>query len=189
MVQTLDTTLTVEEFLDSPEAAAKPAWEYLPPGRLVRKVSPSLEHSIVQVHLSHRLLGYVEAAGIEAEVLSEGRVILPTSSPVPDVAVYHGRLPPGRDGALPKYAFGPPALAVEIMSPGQTRKELVERCELFVAAGTALALLVLPRAREIVAVTAEGQQVFRGQDPLPLQLAPGLAGLRLTVADVFARLP
>lgn len=81
MALALDTVLTLQEFLDSPEAADRPACEYLPERRLVRKVSPSLDHCIVQTYLAYRLLGYVEAAGIQAEVLSEGRVILPTSSP------------------------------------------------------------------------------------------------------------
>lgn len=108
MALALDTVLTLQEFLDSPEAADRPACEYLPERRLVRKVSPSLDHCIVQTYLAYRLLGYVEAAGIQAEVLSEGRVILPTSSLVPDIAVYRGRLAPGKDGHLPKYAPGRP---------------------------------------------------------------------------------
>lgn len=80
-------------------------------------------------------------------------------------------------------------LAIELLSPGQTRQDLLERCALLLAAGTSLALLVLPTTREIVAVAAEEQQIFRGQQVLPLHVAPELAGLRLTVADVFARLP
>ncbi len=183
------THLTLEEFLASPRADAEPSWEYLPGGRLVRKVSPSSGHSIVQLYLGYLLLKHLEEQGIDGEVMTEVRVTLPDASPVPDLAFYAGRLQLDADGQLPKYPSGPPQLAVEVMSPGQTRRDMLDRCRLFVDGGSDLALLVDPVARQIVAVTAGTVDTLRGEDPLPLDHIAELAALRLTVDDVFARLP
>jgi Uma2 family endonuclease len=188
MAQVHTAPLSLAEFLASPDADVTPAWEYLPGGQLVRKVSPSLSHSAVAAQLARLLLNALEKAGIAALVLVEGRAVLAEASPVPDVSVY---LPiaPDVEGELPKYAPGAPLVAIEILSPGQSCQAQLEKCRLFERSGSALALLVDTRTRRIVAVSGQGEVHLSREAELPFTSVPDLVALHLTVAEVFGQLP
>ena len=188
MVQTRSSTLTLAEFLVSPLADEEPAWEYFPNGELVRKVSPSLEHGLLQFHAGRLFWNHLERIGADAEVVTEARAALARSSPVPDVAVYRGHFPVGPDGRLEKYARAYPLAVIEILSPGQTRRQLIEKCRDMVAHGTTFGLVIDPIGRVVVLVDADGERSYRGSDPIPLP-APEFHGLALTPDLIFARLP
>jgi Uma2 family endonuclease len=179
---------TLAEFLASPAADVTPAWEYLPGGQLVRKVSPSLSHSAVAAQLARLLLNALDRVGIAALVLVEARAVLADASPVPDVSVYPP-VAPAPDGELPKYAPGAPLVAIEILSSGQSRHTQLDRCRLFVRSGSALALLIDTRTRRVLAVTSRGEVHLSAGAELPFASVPELAALHLTVAEVFAQLP
>jgi Uma2 family endonuclease len=81
----------------------------------------------------------------------------------------------------------PPDLAIEIWSPGQTIRELAEKCEWFVASGCRVALLIDHR-RETIRVFRPGAPVTvqrRGERILLEEIAPGAA---LDVDAIFAAL-
>ncbi len=101
----------------------------------------------------------------------------------PDVSfVAAGRAWPDEDAGWPAIA---PDLAVEVLSPGNTRAEIALKVEIYLAAGVRLVWVVDPEART-VAVHAPGRaprmlgegDALDGEDVLP--------GYRLPLADLFA---
>lgn len=187
MTQVQDTTLTVDEFLASPLADEEPSWEYLPGGVLARKVSPSNEHGIVQAYFAYLFIRYRQEASVSIEVLTEGRAVFPHSSLVPDMTVYAGRLQPGPDGRLEKYPSRPPTVAIEILSPGQTQRQLLEKCRSMIGDGPQVGLVVDPYRREVLLVLNTGTTTYRGDQVIPLPVAE-LAGLHLTADEIFSSL-
>jgi Uma2 family endonuclease len=143
-----DWNLTLEQFLDLPEA--KPALEYDPPcngnGATVRqKMSPSVGHSALQLAFCLLLLP-LQQRGLR--VLPELRTVR-GSAKVPDVSVYpleelaHPTLLRGR------YPTTPPRIAVEIRSPDEPLAEQEDKCRFYVDEwGCPLALLVDPESVE-----------------------------------------
>jgi Uma2 family endonuclease len=187
-VQDTTTTMTLQEFLASPLADEEPSWEYLPGGTLARKVSPSTAHSIVQAYLAHLFLSYRERTGVEIDVLTEGRAVLSQSSPVPDMTVYVGRFELDESGNLERYPSRPPTITIEIFSPGQTTRQLANKCRDMIRGGASVGLVVDPRRRELTLVTLAEATTFRGDQVIPFSI-PELDGFRLTPDDAFASLP
>ena len=173
--------LTLEDFLALPEE--KPALEYFD-GVVTKKVAPKGRHGWLQYELS----SYFNASARQRKVviaIPELRTTYAGSSPVPDVAVYRrDRIPWGPGGEVPDDFYEPPDIAVEIISPEQSKPKLVEKCEWYVAHGVPLALLVDP---DDLAVTVfrpgEAPAVLRGADAI--DFAPVLPGLRLAVRRLF----
>ena len=114
-----------------------------------------------------------------------GFVLFPNRQTVvaPDVAfIRRERLPAEID--WDDYVPVPPDLAVEVLSPSNTRKQVAEKVELYLAAGVPLVWVFRPRTR--------GVTVHRpGLPPLDLGIADELdgedvlPGFRLKIADVY----
>jgi Uma2 family endonuclease len=175
------TRLTLEEFLRLPEE--KPALEYMD-GVVTQKVAPKGRHSVLQLRLTEFFNDHAEPQGI-AFALQELRTTYAGWSPVPDVAVYlWDRIPWNTNGEVPDDYYEPPDIAVEIVSPEQSRAELVRKCEWYVAHGVPIALLVDPDPRT-VRLFRPGQPTatLRGADVL--DFGPVLPGLHLSVQDLF----
>jgi Uma2 family endonuclease len=143
-----DWNLTLEQFLDLPEA--KPALEYDPPsngnGATVRqKVGLSEAHSALQAAFG-ALLWPLRECGLR--VRSE-MLIVRGSAKVPDLSVYpleelaHPTLLRGR------YPTTPPRIAVEIRSPDEDLAEQEDKCRFYVDEwASPMALLVDPESVE-----------------------------------------
>jgi Uma2 family endonuclease len=176
--------LTLKEFLQLPEQ--EPALVYFK-GRATQKVPPLSEHSAPQVELILHLDRLLRPRKL-ARAFSELRTTYSGASLVPDVSVYRWeRIPRTAAGRIASRFLTPPDLAIEIWSPGQTIRELAERCEWFVAHGTAVALLIDHR-RETIRVFRPGVPVdiARRGDRIPLdEIAPGV---QLVVDEIFAAL-
>jgi Uma2 family endonuclease len=87
-----------------------------------------------------------------------------------------------REGGLVPIA---PDLAVEVVSPNDTRLELQKKIALYFRAGTRQVWIVYPRARAVYVYTAEdqvtihtGESVIEGGDLLP--------NFRLPISQIFA---
>ena len=173
--------LSLEEFLQLPDA--EPALEYMN-GTVTQKVAPKLQHGRLQLMLGEYLRRYAEPRGL-AMVFTETRSTFAGSSPVPDVAVCRWeRVPLGPGGELLNDLYEPPDVAVEILSPEQHRADLIAKCAWYVAHGSALALLVDPDDRSVMAFRpAEAPVVLYGADAI--DFAPVLPGLRLRVRTLF----
>lgn len=136
--------LSLAQFLRLPEA--KPALEYID-GKVVQKVSPKLKHSAIQGGFLGEFRSYLRPRKLGG-VYPELRCTFGGYSLVPDLCVFlAGRLLRDANGELDDDVFLPPDLAIEIISPGQTVKNLSARLRWCVANGVRLGWLLQPRKK------------------------------------------
>ena len=139
--------LTLEQFLELPEA--EPALEYLG-GMVTQKMSPKGPHGRLQFVLARWFEELVRPLGV-VTAFTETRVTFGGGSFVPDVIVYRSdRVPADERGDIAEDFYEPPDVAVEIASPGQTLKDLTDRCRWYVDHGVLVVLLVDPRNRSVL---------------------------------------
>ena len=176
--------LTLEEFLRLPEQ--KPALEYWH-GEVSQKVSPTGPHSALQGGFVLRL-GNVATTGRLVRVFPEARITFAGQSLMPDLAVYRrDHVPRDQAGQVAEDFVTPPDVAVEILSPGQSRRAQIERCRWYVEHGVPLAIFADPLRRSVRLFRPGADSGdLRGADVL--DLSDVIAGLRLTVDDFFAPL-
>lgn len=79
-----------------------------------------------------------------------------------------------------------PSLAVEVISPGNTRAEMLRKQQEFLERGTELFWLCDPRKQTVEVTDAHGNTMVLGWDDV-LTGEPVLPGFRLKVSDWFAR--
>ena len=155
--------------------ARKPYVELID-GVRVPKVSPRTRHTFLQGELYVLFRAWATGRG---RVGPEWRLwLVPTgeqrSSLVPDVAyVSQERLDQLGDEAheMPPFA---PDVAVEIRSPGDRRKRIERKIELYLSYGARLVLDVDPRTRTIFAHDGSGMRAFRDGDRFEHGAVPGL---------------
>ena len=140
--------------------------------------SDDVSHSGTQVGLCPRGLGVV---------LTQGGFLLsrhPDTVRAPDIAFIHKHNFPA---ALPEDSFWPgaPDLAVEVVSPNDTIREIEERVRAWLEAGTKMVWVVNPKRRTVSVhrsatdpTTLTEKDELTGGDVVP--------GFRCRVRDVFA---
>ena len=176
--------LTLEAFLRLPEQ--EPPLEFWH-GEVTQKVAPKLPHGALQYGFAERIS---QAAGLGRpfRVFTETRITFIGVSTVPDFVVYRReRVPRDAHGQVTDDTTVPPDIAVEIISPGQSRTRLMARCRWYVSNGVRLAVFADPR-RRVVRLFRPGAESGdqRGRDLL--DLTDVLPGFTLTVDDFFAPL-
>jgi Uma2 family endonuclease len=176
--------LNLEQFLELPDE--EPALEYVD-GEVRQKVSPNTPHSALQYELAERINTFARSRQI-ARAFPELRTTFGGRSIVPDLAVFRWvHIPVDKSGDLLPAVRAAPDIAVEIASPGQSTNALVSRCRWYVANGVAIALLLDPIDRSVLAFHASSAiDELRGLDPI--DLSPIVPGLELTVEHLFASL-
>ena len=176
--------LTLEAFLRLPEQ--EPPLEYWH-GEVTQKVPPMGPHGALQSGIVERISQTV-GSGRPFRVFTETRVIFTGVSTVPDLVVYRReRVPRDARGLVAEYFTTPPDVAVEIVSPGQSRTRLMARCRWYVANGVRLAVFADPR-RRVVRLFRPGAESGDRRGPDPLDLSDVLPGFTLTVDEFFAPL-
>jgi Uma2 family endonuclease len=177
--------LTLDEFLRLPEE--EPPLEYLD-GEIRPKVpSGDSYRGRLMVDLAQRF----DAAGAVDDplmVFLSVRVTFGGLSHIPDViAMRTSRVQLDDDGEVMLYPTIPPDIAVEVVSPGQSREGQDERCRWYVRNGVLAAVRVDPERRTVRVFRATGETAdLQGADVVDLDdVAPGL---RFTVDDLFAAL-
>jgi Uma2 family endonuclease len=164
--------------------AEKPYFELIE-GLEVQKVSPQTRHSRLQGKLFTILDAWANERGIAG---TEWRFwLIPTAqrrtSLVPDVAYVSRRrfAALGEDQReMPPFA---PDIAVEIRSPGERRRNLQRKVELYLAHGSNLVLDVDPKTRTIVAHDGAASRTFTEHERFEHPAAPGLS---IDVRKLFA---
>lgn len=163
----------------------KPAIESLR-GLLVPKVSPRRRHSVLQVKIGAILQAWACGRG---DVGSEWRFYLMPprgrwSSLVPDVAyASYERLP---KDAPPEWREKPtiaPDIAIEILSPGDSRRVLEEKIALYLEFGATAVLVVDPHTRSILRIDESARTRFSQGETFA---DDRFAGLTIDVSDLFA---
>lgn len=146
----------------------------------------SANHGSIAMELARQLANYVGERRIGRVFASETGFLIqrdPDTVLAPDVAfVRQDRL---KDLPDQGYFPGAPDLAVEVLSPGDTAPEVLEKVELWLSAGCAQVWIVNPRNHAISAYLGDGhlsvyheEEEVDGGDLLP--------GFRLLVSSVFS---
>ena len=154
----------------------------------LRKMAPAGHvHGKTTVRITWRLAQHVEAHDLGAVYAAETGFLLagdPDTVRAPDVAfVRRDRL--GLAERDTGYFPGPPDLAIEVVSPGDTFSEVEEKALAWLDAGTRMVLAADPRKRTVtryrgrddIAILDEND-VMDGEDIVP--------GWTMRVADLFA---
>jgi Uma2 family endonuclease len=154
----------------------KPETEWIL-GRPVQKVSPVRTHALLQGAFFSALSAWARGRG---EVGPEWRFRISPPGEirrplVPDVSyVSNRRLNEleGYDLEVPPFA---PDVAVEVLLPGWSRKNLEHKIGVYLAGGSELVIVVDPRARTAHLHDATGERVVRGDEAIEHAALPGFS--------------
>ncbi len=173
--------LTLEQFLQLPPE--KPALEFWR-GEVSQKVSPKGPHGALQYGFGRRIDDIGPHRRL-VRVFTETRVTFAGVSTVPDLIVYsRERVPRDVAGRVAEDFTVPPDIAVEILSPGQSRRDLIARCRWYAENGVALVIFADPRRRTVRLFHAGADSGdLRGADRLDLGAV--LPDFSLTVDEFF----
>ena len=173
--------LTLDDFLRLPEI--KPALEFID-GRIIQKMSPNWHHSRIGAKLPAKIDEVAEDAklGVSFVVL---RCSFGGESYVPDLSYFTwDRLPLDEEGRLIERCLLPADWSIEILSPGQTVKQLMARLKRLVAKGVRLGWLIQPRKSRVLVVLPGGTvRTFEMGEVLDAD--PVLPGFRLPITVLF----
>lgn len=148
--------LTAEEYAHIP-ARTDGMKDELVRGSVVCEPQPSFGHGVAAARIAHLLSSFVEQRGLGTVVGEAGFVLErgPDTVRGPDVSfVSAERVAPHRGET---FFEGAPDLAVEVVSPSNTRKSVADKTRDYLAAGARLVWNVDPR-RETVTVHAPGAE-------------------------------
>ena len=156
-------------------------------GTLVEKTM-GWQESELAVTIARLLGNFVSAHRLGKVLGSDGMVRLePEQIRIPGVAFIAKQRFAGR--TLQPGAFWELGcdLAVEVISPSNTRREMERKLTDYFAAGVAVAWLVYPKSREVVVYSSPSKSItLRGDDML--ESGAILPGFSVPVAQVFAEL-
>jgi len=153
----------------------------------LRKMTPAGgQHGRIAMRAGRSLANHVESNGLGAVFAAETGFRLasaPDTVRAPDAA-FIAKERADQIGEVPGYLPGAPDLAVEVVSPGDTYSEVVEKAFDWLDAGTHLVVVVDPRRRNVtlyrsrddIRILAEGD-VLDGGEVVP--------GWRVPVRDLF----
>lgn len=173
------TDVTVDEL----EKLTLPFPAELYDGKVVFKMA-NLGHAIIQNTIGRKIGNYLEGNPIGVVGGDANYRLWPErnrESRAPDVSfILKDRLP--KD--LFRYPPIAPDLAVEILSPGDSFEDVMEKIDEYLAQGTKLAWVVICRRREVLVCTAQSTYMVKDKLTAP-ELLPGF---ELPVPDIFVGL-
>jgi Uma2 family endonuclease len=173
--------VTLDEFLTWPEE--KPALEFIN-GVVQPKVSPKFRHGSLQGEVTAIVNGHARPRRL-AYAIPELRITLHGESLVPDISIFRWeRIPRDAAGEPLDDIFVAPDIVIEIASPGQSRRDLVQRCNRYLEYGVEVVLLFQPRDRSVTMFRGAAEpMILRRSDSIDLgDLIPGL---QLDLAALF----
>ena len=182
---TVETLLTLEEFLDLPDQPGS-AHELLN-GRLIEMSAPQFEHGAVQTMMAFELMALARTSFPQLLVATHTGFVLNSGTvQAPDVLAI------GRDsyrametkgGAL----VGAPDLAIEIVPPNESAQDLDDKVEAHLAAGTKAVWVVWPRTRHVL-VCHQNREVRNAGYGGSLDAPDVLPGASIPVSSIFPEL-
>jgi len=180
----LGARMSLDQFLKLPED--EPALEYAD-GGVTQKVSPKVYHGRIQFTFAEAVNQHAEPRRL-ALAFTETRSTFGGRSYVPDVGIYRwANLPRRPDGKIVNDFVTPWDVAVEVVSPEQSRREIEDKCRWYLANGVGLSLMIDPDREDIVRFGADGSRVvLTGDDRIDLDDV--LPGFVLTPGALFATL-
>jgi Uma2 family endonuclease len=142
-------------------------------GEIVPMPPTSLLHDRVKMRIGFLLASFVDARPeLRLEVLIEaGSKVSEYDTFVPDVAVVSLDQLQGSARILQ----GPPDLAIEIISPSETKKKITQKRESYLKSGSKTVWLVSVESRAITVYTSEGTRQITGDQSIEDPLLPGFS--------------
>ena len=179
--------MTAEELFRLPDDNCRYA---LVRGELQRMAAAGFQHGAVVMNVAGPLSQHVKAHGLGVVCGAETGFVLardPDTVLAPDVAfVRRERIP--ASGLPATFWKGAPDLAVEVTSPGDTRREVADKVASWLAAGTRLVWVVDVRRATVTIHEPDGTpRRLAGSDALDGE--PLFPGFRLPVTDIFGFAP
>lgn len=177
------TMLSMAEFLALPDDAAGARLE-LSEGELTVSPPPRLLHTVIVANLTYELSTHVRAKRLGRVLPSEAGYLLGGQTfRCPDVSFVRAeRLANvSPDG----WMEGAPDLAVEVISPSETAKDIKQKLRQFLDAGSSEVWLIYPEEREAEVYTCEGRfRTLKADDSLECPTV--LPGFSVRLGDLFA---
>jgi Uma2 family endonuclease len=166
----------------------KPETEWVR-GRALQKVSPTYWHAVLQTLIAAALYEWAEAGGFgrvgtewRFRVTPPGELTRPL---VPDVAyLSYASLPADAPAELFQVPLASPTVAVEILSPDDRSRDVADKIDTYLAAGSAAVVVVDPDEAEITIHERTGTATLRSGDTLVHSALPGFT---LDVTTLFER--
>jgi Uma2 family endonuclease len=153
----------------------------------LRKMSPSgWEHGVVVVNITLLLGQHVKTNGLGACSGAETGFKIasdPDTVRAPDLAFVSRERIPESDAAK-KFLAGAPDLAVEVLSPGDTRREVDEKVEDWLEAGARAVWVINPKRRGVT-VYRSMTDVTRLSEGDELDGGDVVPGFRCKVSEIF----
>jgi Uma2 family endonuclease len=178
-------TATEADLLAALESPRKRVCE-LVDGVLVEKPVGTQE-AVLAMLVGHHLLTFLETHDLGVVIGADGPLrLFPGLVRIPDVAfVSWDQLPKGR---FPKQPIANliPNLAVEVLSPSNTKKEMERKRKEYFQAGTSVVWQIYPKTRTAEVYTSPTERKRVGKDGT---LAAGevLPGFQLALKELFGR--
>lgn len=146
------------------------------------------EHGIIIGRLTVALGHYVEENDL-GEVFGAETGFKLASNPDtvlgPDIAfVSNEKIP--QSGIPVSFWSGAPDLAVEVVSPGNTRREIEEKVEEYLSAGVSLVWIINPKRRTVTVHQANAEPATLAESDM-LDGADVVPGFQYSVARLFTR--
>jgi Uma2 family endonuclease len=174
------TKLTFEEFRNLPEREGTHC--ELDEGELLMEASPAARHNLVRQRIAMSLTQFIEPGQLGI-VLEETDFRLGKETVRnPDVAFVTADHAKKIDIDLSPIE-GPPALAVEVISPSNTAQDISKKTQQYLQAGSQCVWLVYPALRLVEIHTTAG--VRRLREPEPLLEEALLPGFSVSLQYIF----
>jgi Uma2 family endonuclease len=174
------TLLTVQEFLRLPDSVGTQDVRYeLVEGELVTLPLETLLHNLVRDNVLVALLEYVDGKKRGTVIGMQACQLFGSTVRTPDVAFFRA----GRTIPLDRLPEGAPDLAVEVVSPTNTAREMDQRVSDYFAAGCRRVWVLYPEDREAYVHGLAGVTRRRGDDVL--EDAELLPGFSVRVSSLF----
>jgi len=159
-----------------PVPETKPATELID-GRLVQKMSPKRRHQALEARWAYAFNAW---AGERGEAYHEWRHEFRApgyrfASLVPDVAYLSREAIEALGPAAAESPPRAPDVAVEILSAGDSERDLTWKIAAYLAAGTQVVFVVDPPHRTVIAHTLAGMQRFGPGETVTHDALPGFA--------------
>lgn len=183
MVQILNKTLSLEEFLNLPET--QPANEYIN-GQIIQKPIPQGKHSTIQGELVTVINAIAKTQRI-AWAFPELRCTFGGRSIVPAVAVFvWDRIPLDNDGDIANTFNSHPDWTIEILSPEQSTIKVTSNILHCLNCGCQMGWLIVPEEKSIFVYPSGQQPIFLEELDAVIPVPEFISNSTLTLRDIFS---
>jgi Uma2 family endonuclease len=184
MSSTTTKLLTADELLVMPDDG----FHYeLVRGELKRMTPPGIEHGGVTMALASALYQYVKLNTLGQVYAAETGFKLerdPDTVRAPDIAFVRAEKIQST-GKVEGYGEGAPDLAVEVLSPGNTKREIAEKIGQYFASGARAVWIVDPKSKTVTVYRSLTDIIILTEKDT-LDGGMVVSGFQIPVAEIFA---